>query len=358
MSVLEKAAKIRIRRENGLNVFEFEVEDPEQAFTAVLDVPQFFSTGHVFETQPRSPEKWDSLVEAFLVTGFPCTSTTEELAPALISGRQGTVGATYRHMFPTDAQGDGCISVQTQVIEIVRQDDFMEVVFHHQSEGSCIRPIGCDCFESPEIPPPKTETRVQIRLNANRTWTLKLIYNGMGVFNPRETQGTANYWGLMSMIGLFCPCTIPFLPCMIAADFTEAATAVKEQMARVRQYCNTYKPKLSATKKKRAKVQEPKPLETKKLDEIPVESESSSKNERKEKVEVETEMEILAESVKVVEEPKEAAAPKKSSGFGLSEDELTAFREAEIDKWYQLYKTGAMSEEEFEAEKARIMSIM
>lgn len=328
--------EIKIRREKGVNVFEFPVRDASQAFAAVLDVPRLFSTGHLRSRRVNGGgDKWVNFLEVFIISGFPSTDRYGQFAPEMIAGIHGQVGATYVHSFPASVEGKETITVRTEVREIIDLATSKCVVFKHTSAGNGIEPIHMDCFRNPQIPPPETETRVMLTEVENGQWKMKLTYNGMNAFDPREREGSMNYYMLVCSIAFVLPCSWPCLPFLVWTDFSEAPAAVRQQIERVRDYCNSYEPG-------------PPPV----IRHLPTAREAEGFEEngptRESSVRV-------AKRVQVSDERKNSAHQQYAVALPVDK-RASGEQPTELERLLELYEEGSISLEEYEAQKMKILT--
>ena len=228
---------LKTTRQDGQNIFEFRVSDPEQAFLAVLDVAQLYGIGHGARYPGERPINWRNCLEAFFVCGFPCTSAAYNSFPELTSGVPGAEGAVYECIFPVDKRYKGTVSWKTEIVEITQEPGRKEVVFRHTQTGHGDVQIDFECLPHPKVTA-ETETRIQIAESNRGKWTCRLIFTGKDVFDPTAREGVCNY---ITLTCLMAPLCLPCLPFFVAAEFTQTPESVRVIMERLQRYINRYR---------------------------------------------------------------------------------------------------------------------
>lgn len=322
--------KVEALRKDGENIFIFNVSDPEQAFTAALDVPRLFSIGHRRQKHPEgAANKWAKLLHTFATTGFPCTDKPGCFIPQLCSGSPGAIGASYRYSFPTDKDSLGHITVETQIAAVTNQDAFKEVVFRHANAGRKVKSIRYSCFEHPV--PVKKSTKTQIRFckGSDGTWTCTLKFDGFSMFDPTEVIGAANYWCMVAAVGCTFPCLLPFLPCMVASDF-DCPAHVTIQLSLVKKYFESYPEALE------------KPVRTNRRGEVIAAADDSE------------ETQIATEATQA---PFQEEANIPTAIPVATEEDAKQSRAEELGRWFRLYEQGAISKAEYDVEKLKVLRV-
>ena len=345
--------EIRGAREGAANVFRIKVNDPDQAFAAVLDVPGFYSTGSVVSSGSFFDNSSEDL-EVFVVTGFPVTRDPRIHRPTLQSGEPKAVGATYTFSFPVGEKVAGTdrrkgeITIRTVITRLEDRPGFKEVAFHHNNTGREVPGIRCDCFPTPEVLYPETDTIIRIERNEAGDWEMRLSYTGVSGSDPQEREGCANYWVLTTAIFAVLPCFLLCAPCILYDEFQVMTRIVTKQMERVQAYCNSYDPSTAVTTYPYQQgvptgltsFQRSVPMGTKVAEEEARES-----------------FQRVPEGRKVAEEV-EGSRTNYDIAIPVARVESQQTRTEELDRWYQLYKSGAISYAEYEAEKAKILASM
>ena len=314
----------RYRREGNANVFTFPVNDAARALDAFLDVPKLYSIGQVADKPKSSPHtKWGIFLDTFAVCGFPRTEQPGAWTPTLVSGDPRSIGAEYFFEFPAGLGGTKRIKVRTDIVDLEVQADRKRIVFKHRNESDGYVTVGDDCFANPEIPRADTETRIEITVQEGGKGSVKLSFVGPSATDPREREGDSNFWCRVSCIMLFIPCFIPCTPCCVSMNEFILREEVLEQMNRVRNYCNSYE--LATEEYPTA---------------LPLVQSIGTQSGRPPVAKID--------------------AKRKSSG-GVQEAipvaHVTGGESAaeELDKWFRLFKNGAITEAEYEAKKRHLL---
>ena len=229
-------AAVRFRREEGWNVFSFDVEDPDYAFNALLNVPELLTTGVVhFDGDEKSHIEWSEYFTTFVICGFPRTNLREAFKPQLMKGGHACIGAVYSYTFALNEFRDEVVSGRTRIANIEERADFKEIVFAHHNEALRNSYSGC-CRVSP-LPYVDTETRARIINTTEDSWEVQLWHNGASAIDPIERDGECSIRCGGALIMLLMPCLWPCLPCFIADAFS-VPNVVREQIGRVKEYCS------------------------------------------------------------------------------------------------------------------------
>lgn len=344
---------IKASREENANVMRFTVEDADQAFAAILDVPRFYATGSlVTDTVTNTHASRD--LEVFVITGFPVTHEPTAYTPRLDHGQPKSVGAVYSVVFPVGRKvvnsnrRKGEVTMVTEIIHLEDHPQFKEVRFQHRNIGKDVPELECDCFPGPLLVLPETETSVRIERNEDGDWEVRLsYYTDISALDPREREGHANYWTLTAITALLCPWFLPCVPCFIYDEFHVFPGRAIDQIRRVQAYCNTYDPSMAASpysheeggRTGAARFQSGGRVGAK----IAEEEERSS-------------FQRIPDGRKVAEEVQGSRTNYDLAIPVAQVEPQQRSRTEELDRWYQLYKNGAISYAEYEAEKAKILS--
>lgn len=335
-------------REDGANVFRFKVNDAEQAFAAVLDVPGFYSTGNIYEYDPSSS---DQGLDVFVITGFPVTKDPRMYPPKLEQGEPGSVGASYAVSFQVGPllQGTtrrtGEVSVYTDITHLEDRSGWKELRLRHRNYGGEIPSFGLGCMITPQVLLPETHTAIRIEQNESGEWEMTLRYTGIPGGDPRELEGGCNYWLGMVAVSILCPCFLFLLPCTVSEQFTFVNHEICKQMERVQTYCNSYgSPEAPSTSKQGAPTHR-----------AFFEQNVSSEIKAGKQEEARQEIQSIPLGSKITEDVLgngtgyELAIPVEQGKSWQSPAE-------ELDKWHQLYKDGAISQPQYEAQRERVLA--
>lgn len=354
-------------RHDGANHFEFRVLDPKRALNAVLNVPRLLTSGQkVFDsgvtlrcrdisTKPqhlpllccpivdvtsRSFDLFGSrrarYLEVFLFSGFAYDNNqNDSINVQLISGSHGKVGARYSYSFPTDFESSAIVTVEIEIRSIVRKGSLGaeggEAIFHSVNSGDDIQPLRSSCFESPVLPLPETETKVQT-FKQDSEWFLRISHKSYNVFDPREFEGNENYYCSVITASLILPPCLLMMPCAIWSDFHACPTDVLKLMERVQTYCN-YGVTIDD-----GLVVAPLFEEMRRPLNAGVSSSPIASKQRAERVQdIIPRQEEIADAIPVGE----FQSSKKYTD--------------ELERWFALYQKGAITLEEYEEHKARLI---
>lgn len=303
-------------RANGANIFKFEVSEGDKTLAALLDVPRLYSTGNeIGNSLSACLANWEEYLDTFVVTGFPCTKSKRLHVPQIVGGHPGTEGAVYEWSFPVGGRlrvGQK-ISVRTEIVKVVDEGEIKEISFRHHNEGEDVPTLGCGIFVTPEILLPETETTFQIQRIEAETWQVTMSYKGVSGSDPTARQGCANYW---LAIGVFSPLLLPVLPCVVYSDFRILRSSVYAQLLRVREYCVSYSD---------------------------------------EEVDGAFDAGFVPKEVGAFQRTSEKSARNNDDTIVVVQAQRAAAEPQEVERWYQLYKNGAISFAEYQAQKGKLL---
>ena len=311
-------------RTNGVSSFEFAVVDLERAFDALKDIPNlvFAGTAPVY-TFPKLTYTRGAYL-AYASIGFiPRSKNYDPLIPELVSGNAGEVGARYRYHFAIheDSDGDDAV-VQTEIMEIVDEGDRKEIVLHNYNEFRRIpeNKWGCKPFPLES----ETETRFLLYVEDGES-KVKFSHNGAHPVRNVEVRGRCISYFETIAASLFCPCCIPCIADDVYMSNHTLHPFLSEQLWELKEYCNTYDPESFGER-----YQRPERL-----------FETREKASNRAPVHSETTVEIPV-AVPIV--------GPEASGVESSEKKTEQLR-----KWHSLFKSGAITAEEYEREKAKVL---
>ena len=317
---------VRYHREDGLNVFTFMVKDPTVALDALLDAQRLFSIGAISQAPIQSIlGKGEQNFDIFILSGFPRTQRVGECVPLLVQGNDGTIGATYTYSFYCGYQEKHKVKVHTELVEVINEEDVKRVVYRHvnESEMNIINSANC-CDDVPYLPVEQTESRFEIVPNELR-WEMTFSFTGPSAVDPTERQGAVSFYcchGVLSLI--FLPC-IPCFGCAVYDYYFHPSKELLSQIRRLQAYCNGEAGVPRGQRNERVYA-EARVVQTSGL----MDSERDAKAGRLGRV--------------------QEAVPLTQS---QESDENT--RAKQLKGWYELYKSGAISKSEYDAEKAKLL---
>ena len=310
---------VNYQREGNLNVFTFQVNDADVAMAALLDAPKLFTIGNVTEKMRPSPlVKGAQFFELFVLSGFPRTETPGAFTPILVQGRHGEVGATYSYSFLTGMNVKQEVNVHTELVEVVDEEDVKRVVYRHRNEATGNIKVGGCCVDSPKLPMKNTESRFELARQST-SWSVRFSFTGPNALDPRTREGTCNYWSMNFTVALILlPCCPMYLCYMYATHFS-ASEELLQQIGRVHKYCNG----TTTTNEAPAPVYAEATI-------VPRTGPLDAKRSEKGGQPIQEEIPMAQ----------------------VSEEDT---REKALKRWFELYKSGAISKSEYDIEKARIL---
>ena len=242
--VMRRKNWLRVTRKDGINVFEFVIEDPDRAFEAIRDTPGLFSVG-ISPEKPLSAygARYTRNLDVFLTAGF-VWNDTGGVKSELVSGSPGEVGATYTYSFPLSESKKSSIMVTSEIASLYADGERKELILRSKNTSSPYPLPNMLCFfcGAPEFPIEETETKFELYKTNHWTgdWIFKLSHNGPSPTNHAEIEGCCNLCCFFTGFGIVCPCALPIIPCILYDEFCLLSKPVGDHMERLREYLNTY----------------------------------------------------------------------------------------------------------------------
>ena len=314
---------VKYHREKGLNVFTFQVDDPDIAMDALLNTPKLVTLGNVNVQQlPRPTTSSTRKFENFILCGLPSTDVPGTLVPTLVGGSPGTVGAVYTYSFFAGVNDKYTVRVHTELAEVVDERDVKRVVYRHQNECNGNITVSPCCLDSPELPRKNTKSRFELT-QSGTSWSVRFSFTGPSASNAIEREGICNYiWCNSAVMLCFLPCLPCYLCVMCTSDF-HVRNPLLKLVGRVQEYCNGNGDDTMESQTGQASVET-----------TVVKREGPLRAKRDEE-------EGPPESIQ------EAIPLAQISGENT--------RAKELKRWFDLYKSGAISKSEYDVEKAKLL---
>lgn len=302
------------KRENGTSSFEFSVADVDLAFAAVRDVAGLVvACGGNLTTRLVTYQDTNL---SYAAIGFPPRRRDKPLEVQLQSGTAGEVGARYSYSFAYE-RGDELeainANVLTEIVRIVDESGRKEVVLRNLTDLQQL-PVSClprGAFK------PETVTTFEFTPK-DRSWSVTFSHDGYDPVDAVDFEGCCGFSTRMSLTFCVCPFLLPCSPCLVWQERNELHRFVSVQLLSMRHYMNSYgtDTDFQAEQHQRApRVVRP-----------PQARVVEDKSVEKGGVEL---------AVEVVESEEDAAE--------------------KLEKWHKLYKSGAITYEEYEAFKTKLL---
>lgn len=355
MSVSSYGIQIDRDHERFFNIYKFDVDNPDTAFKAVLDIPGFMKTG----MDPSREETCsENCLKVYAFTGFPYTATVHEVKQLNGFDIFAKVGSRYSINFKTDKELIGSISVKLTVKSIKDTQRFKEVVWTTESYGTRVGQVGPSCFENPvQVPLRNSFTRVSISRGTLGEGKLTLKYQGYDVLDSMSLIGSSNYCCCAASTALFCPLLCVFVPGAIpriCSALENPPECVIAQMRKLQQYCNSYRTtrplaqQLPTYQTQVATSQEFRALVTRHgQQETSGTTGSASGPMSNHSSNVQTHS---------CQESEAGENGELKVAIPVSEETKTDPRARRLAQWYKLYEDGILTSAEFENEKRKILS--
>lgn len=312
---------LSVERKRGVTTYEFVVQDADKAFAAVRDVPTLLTTTAV---SLNTSSGFNPLV-AYASTGLIARSSTDRaLQLTRVAGEEGAVGAQYTYRIALDPSGEKTVVGHFGIAEIVDEVDHKGFVFSKQDEARNLPSSGL-CVNPTVL---KAESTLRIDLNpSGARWRMKLSYDGVHPIDQSQVEGRMNYFGSGLIASIFCPCCLPCIACAGVEKMTTLNKGVEDQLWQLKEYCNTYGETPAA----------------------PPVTNGMNRQEQEDNVRAPR---------KAGGNPEEEGEVQVAVAVTPTEESGDVARVEALAKWHQLYKSGAITVEEFEREKDNILKNM
>ena len=362
----------QFERRNGRNVFVFEVDDPIVARGALLDVPWLYYV----QTPGHANTFRSDILSTFVVTGLPAATKDGSYPIELESGTLGKVGAVFRYSFP---HGSATINVRTTLASLLEYGNTTTIVYEHEKEieGWC----GAWQMLCGRYAGKKAETMFEIT-DYGLKGQVKMSHTGPNAAAPRQREGALSY--MCNRTVEFCvvekacliPCFWPLFPCLLCfADDNQLSIHTKKRITNIEAFTKSgpRTPSLIVPRKQRP-VREGKRKKAHDLKTGMFSGDSLQPPPRQvmtrqgpgNKIE---ELNTVTSGVRVLEPSQEGNTQEKTTstthegtvgGTVVYEDaipvaQVAETRGEELERWFNLYKNGAITEEEYEAEKVKLL---
>ena len=308
-------------REDGVSKFAFTVPDVDRSFAAVRDVKGLINAGGGPLNVWLLP--YTQINMAFAAIGFPPRKPNKELQ-VHVEGAAGEVGARYSYTFDygtrqdtfTDQTETIFVRVEMEIGRIVDEFGRKEVVLNSSVSVSG-HPNSCFCTKGFK---PQTMTSFEFTPN-DRGWNVTMSHDGYDPVDAVDYESCCGFVTRMVLITAICPILIPLFPFVLHEERYKLHKHLPEQLTSIRDYMNLHVANMNThgdTHYHRA------PRVVRPPEAVVVEDEKGEKGE-------------VGVAVAVVESDVE---------------EDTA---AKLEKWHRLYKNGAITLDEYEGFKAKLL---